>query len=242
MAAASSKLVFVLAAVSACAHSAVVDGVWTAERAQAGWRITLRRPTEIINPVREIILPAFDAASPPVEIRRGAGVFHLTGTLAADRGQGEFRFIEDREFVSALREIGADWWNPDRLYELAVRGVTLEAVRRAPEVAYPIGPRLPSARFAQMDAAAVEYWRSLRESGYLLTPGDLRRLRTYNVAPDLLRQMKISGYDALSVTDMQRLQSHGVTSFDIQLFEARGFRNLSTDDIVRLKNNGIPDK
>jgi hypothetical protein len=229
-----------LAALSA--HAAVIDGVWTAERNGAGWRITLRRPTEIINPAREIVVPGFGSASPPLEIRRDAGVFRLTGTLGAARGQGEFRFTEDRAMVDVLRDIGADWWNPDRLYELAVRGVTIETVRRAPEAAYPLGSRYPAPGSLRPEPGLEEYWRRLSESGYRFTRDDIRRLRPYNVSPGLLRQMKVSGYDALSITEMQTLQSNGVTSYDIQLFEARGFRNLSTDDIVRLKTNGIPDK
>ncbi|MFN0165156.1 MAG: hypothetical protein ACKV22_01895 [Bryobacteraceae bacterium] len=59
------------------------------------------------------------------------------------------------------------------------------------------------------------------------------------MSPDMLRQLKLSGYDVVGVNDMVRLQNHGVTQHDLRMLELQGKRNLTVDDIVKAKVNGI---
>ncbi len=96
----------------------------------------------------------------------------------------------------------------------------------------------PQTQPAPDDPESV-YLRALRQTGFPLFRSDAERLKGHGVSPEMLRQLKLSGYDVVSVSDMVRLQNHGVTQHDLQLLELQGKRNLTVDDIVKAKVNGI---
>jgi len=241
-----------------------------------GSRITMRvRPDELRHSS-----PAF------VEIVRDAGSWSCQGAARNGRLEGHFLFVENLEYVAALRPRMSNWWDSGSVFHLFVQEVPLSFVRGLPAQTVPalravplalryaasiyphamtppspstarppvrwsrntaespqipVGPlNLPAPRsrssVSPQDAVRL---RELKQSGYALFLDDAIRLHNQGVSPELLREMKRSGYDALSVSDMLRLQTHGVTPQDIQTFESRGRTNLTVDEIVRLKVNGV---
>jgi hypothetical protein len=232
-----------------------VPGEWLLDR-QAGaaqYRLTLTRHDTLVDARRVVSitatdLPGFDPASfdrPETPVRfawvREAGTFKFRGTVAAGRASGQFWFQSNAAFETALRDRIASWWDPGLLFDLAVAGTGLQAVAsREPRAQEGLPPRGPQPEDPALDAHwKLRYLRALKESGYALTRDEATRLLDRGVAPDLLRQMKLSGFDALSVSDMLRLQTHGVTQQDVRLFELRRGPNLTVDEIVRLKTNGV---
>jgi len=257
---------FLLAIASSAAS---IEGVWTLRQRphRNDYHLTLRRNI-LVDSERTVavslhqlknlshahlLLPAPVAVQ--FTLARDAGTVSFHGTAVNGAGSGRFAFQPDPAFVSELGGIAVDPWNHDKIYDMAVAGVPLSylrglgAVRNARLYSYDVLRFYSFGRPAHRELFPVTphphtvdpgYWQRVRETGYPLFREDIERLQTYGVSPDLLRQMKISGYDVLPVSDAIKLQTHGVTQFDIQSMEARGHKNLSTDEIVRYKVNGIP--
>ncbi|MBL8232337.1 MAG: hypothetical protein JNL98_27825 [Bryobacterales bacterium] len=173
------------------------------------------------------------AADGPVrfELGREAGVFRFEGRTQDGVIRGTFRFTENAAYAAQWKGVLPNWYEPGVMFEHAVRSTPMPA--SLPLLRPLEWPKLPADREA--------YLRALRESGYPLLKTDLERLRIHNVQPDLLRQMKLSGYDTVNTSDMVKLQTHGVTSSDVLTFQVRGYNNLSADEMVKLKVSGIPD-
>ena len=232
-----------------------VPGEWLLERGRedAHYRLTLTRHDTLVDARRIASIAAtdlkgFDSTSldrPEAPARfewiREAGTFQFRGAVANGRASGQFWFQSNSAFETALRDRVASWWDPGLLFDLAIAGTGLQAVTEK----RPLSPEgLPAIRPRPEDPALDAHWRlrylrALKETGYALTKDEAARLLDRGVQPDMLRQMKLSGFDSLSVSDMMRLQTHGVTPQDVRLFELRRGPNLSVDEIVRLKTNGI---
>ena len=232
-----------------------VPGDWLLERGAGStqYRLILTRHDTLVD-ARRVAgiavtdLHGFDPASldrPGAPVRfewlREAGTFRFRGTVADGRASGQFWFQSSSAFETALRDRIASWWDPGLLFDLAVAGTGLQAVAsRQPRAQEGLPPRGPQPEDPALDAHwKLRYLRALKESGYALTRDEATRLLDRGVQPDLLRQMKLSGFDALSVSDMLRLQTHGVTPQDVRQFELRRGPGLSVDEIVRLKTNGV---
>lgn len=167
------------------------------------------------------------------QLVREAGTFFFEGRSDDGIVRGTFRFVERGAFVAQLKGVVPNWYEPGTIFEYAVQD------RTAPQTTPFIPTVLPQT--APKDQYREMYLRALKESGYPLLRPDLERLRIHNVSPDLLRQMKLSGYDTVSTSDMVKLQTYGITSADVLTFQVRGLNNLSADEMVKLKISGIPD-
>jgi len=242
----------------AAASAANIGGSWTAYPAEDPGSVQIQLRREILIGGRDwIVVKTGDLLQEESSFRlvRGAGTLHFTGALKDRRGQGTFRFERNDSFRDALRLVAPDWWNDERLFAMTLRDVPIDYLKSLHASGYkaksafdillrhPAQPPLLDAtaeNLARLRSFQVpsSYLHRLSESGYLLSSEEAQQLHFHNVSPDLLRQMKLSGRDNLSVSDMLKLQTHGVTSFDIQRLQANGHTNLSADDIVRLKNGG----
>lgn len=149
--------------------------------------------------------------------------------------------------VRRLRELGARRLSSQELAEFAGRlpqGPPAIA-DQAPPGEDRDEPRKPQFRATNpqaqpaLDDQERDYFRVLRQSGFPFFSADVERLKGHGVSPDMLRQLKLSGYDVVGVNDMVRLQNHGVTQHDLRMLELQGKRNLTVDDIVKAKVNGI---
>lgn len=220
-------------------QGAVLTGGWFLEPAvpPGQFRLTLTRNDVIVDARRTIFVAPADlkgfrptdlespGASVRFELLRDAGEFRFEGMAQGGKAEGRFEFRENAAFAASLRGVIRDWWDPGRMFALGLENMPAPAVRSAQE--------------SQAHLRDSSYLEALKRTGYVLFRPDTSRLEAHGVSPDLLRQMKLSGYDSLSVTDMIRLQTHGVTTQDIRSFEARGRTNLTVDDIVKLKVNGV---
>jgi hypothetical protein len=182
---------------------------------------------------------------------REAGFFYFEGKPHDSSIRGTFRFVESAAFANRLKGTISNWYEPGVLFDYAVQNRTItnrpiqdhaaQDRSRIPADASATLPVVPAVEPRFLPGERERYLRALRESGYPLLKPDLDRLRIHNVQPDLLRQMKLSGYDALSTNDMVKLQTHGITSADVLTFQVRGLNNLTADEMVKLKISGIPD-
>jgi hypothetical protein len=233
--------------------AAIVTGNWTMEKALSAdlLRLTVMRADTIVDAQRMVLLTATelqsfaglttDSVGQPIrfELVREAGTIHFDGVSRNGRAEGKFTFTENPAFVTALKGTATNWWDSGGVFELALRGVPIQALTNFGST------NLPSIRLADIGRAYTagstpSYPKALKETGYKLLPADIARLEALRVSPDLLRQMKVSGHDTLNTTDMLRLETHGVTSQDVRYFETRtGKSNLSVDEIVKLKINGV---
>lgn len=165
------------------------------------------------------------------ELERDAGVFRFQGRPQDGVIRGTFRFTENAAYAARWKGVLPNWYEPGVMFEHAVKSTPM------PASLPPLRPVEPS----KLPAGREAYLRALRESGYPLLRTDIERLQIHNVPPDLVRQMKLSGYDTVNTNDLVKLQTHSVTSFDVLTFQVRGYNNLSTDEMVKLKVSGIPD-
>jgi len=235
-----------MAACCLAARAAVITGTWTATPGtQPGsWRFTFTRHDVIMDAVGSAEARTADVQGfghgPAIRWRlvRDAGTITLDGASTTTGGSGTFSFRENPEFLGEARKVVRDWADSGSIFKLALQGTT--TVRLA-ELAARGGTvtswqlRLGVDRALDPAASLI----ALRESGFALSREEALRLRTHGVTPDLLRTLRSTGYENLSVTDLERLGSHGISDFDLRLFEARGHRNLPVDEMVRMKVNGI---
>jgi hypothetical protein len=168
------------------------------------------------------------------ELTRDAGTFYFEGKADQGSVRGSFRFVENAAFASRLKGVVPNWYEPGVMFEYAVQDRDALSPLFVPKVSsIPWPTTFPGNKELHL--------RALKESGYPLLKPDLERLRIHNVQPDLLRQMKLSGYDALNTNDMVKLQSYGITGTDVLTFQVRGFPHLTADEMVKMKISGIPD-
>jgi hypothetical protein len=178
---------------------------------------------------------AFQSGGPQrFQLTRGAGTFYFEGRADQGSVRGAFRFLENPSFAARLKGVVPNWYEPGVMFEFAVQD------RDALSPVF-VPPPPASRQLKPFFGESELYLRALKEPGYPFHKSDLDRLRIHNVQPDLLRQMKLSGYDALNTNDMVKLQSYGVTSADVLTFQVRGFQHLTVDEMVKMKISGIPD-
>jgi len=263
------RIVVAIGLMAATALAARIEGQWQSfpEAYSRSIRIELQREI-IVGAHRSIVVDRSELKQNQgvgFTLERDAGAIHFTGTLGD--GRGSFRFEPSRAFRDRLRPLAPDFWDDEKLLEMTLRSVPLSYVEALGAAGYrgagasdvirlhtwevppersrqPFGPilNLSLENRTRLRALGVstEYLKRLGETGYLLSAEEVERLHGQNVPADLLRQMKLSGYDSLGVSDMLKLQTHGVTSFDIQKMQANGHTHLSVDEIIRLKNDGVP--
>lgn len=201
------RLLVVLILLVATTTSADVRGAWTAIVHDDGSALYLNlsvRPWHQLG--RSIRLSEFAnlpietvraASATPVlfELRREAGTIFFEGTFKLGDGAGHLTFAPNRNFVSAMKEIGlaieprGTRTLEDELFNLALVDVSTEYVRQMRSAGLPVATARDAVR---LRAAGVTraFIADLAAVGYTnLSERDLIRLSASGVNADFIRTM-----------------------------------------------------
>jgi hypothetical protein len=180
---------------------------------------------------------------PPREVRfdlaRDAGTLRFEGRFQSGAGAGNFIFVPSAAYLSAMRSLGYQGIDADKVYTLAALDVGRSFVAELAALGYPGLPidQLVALRIHGADPAFV---RALRAEGYVgLSPEDLVALRTYGARPEFVGDLKRLGYARLDVDDLVRFRIHGVTPEFIREMQGLGYRGVAPDDLVNLRIHGV---
>jgi len=207
----------VAAALLTPAHA--LEGTWTMERDP-------RRPDQVDVELwrgpnhhqgRTLPLDAFPGLDPAAEtparftLPREAGDLAFEGTFRGGKGSGTFTFASRPAFLGELRALGIETGTPGEadLFEMAVSDVS------------------------------VAFVRDMIAEGYRLPLDAYRTLRTFDVTPTFIREMRALGLVHLSQDDLVAFRIHGVTAPFAAQMRRLGYPDLSRDDLLAFRIHGV---
>ena len=172
------------------------------------------------------------------DLAREAGTLSFQGRLRGDRGTGEFRFVEDREFRETMRDLGYGRLDEDQVFAAALLDVGPRHARSMEA----LGLRgldfdeLVSSRIFQVDA---DFLADMEAVGF----GDLDfdqliSFRVFEIDGESVRAARASGVGPLDADDVVAMKVHGITAKAVD--EALGmFPGADFDDVVAMRIHDI---
>lgn len=222
----SALLLLTLIASPSCA--AEIRGVWTAspgDEVSLHFNISRQNDNHFGH---SIALSSFtgltDAqveslSETPVHFRleREAGSFAFEGMFKMREGAGHLVFTPNRRYLDSLSALGV-------------------AVDDLPENSEKLDDRLFT--YALLDLSTA-YIRSMQAEGYRESAKTYLSLRIFRVTPELVRELRVLGYDKVPARDLVKLQIHGAAPDYIRELAAAGYRNLPLEDLIRFRIHGV---
>jgi hypothetical protein len=144
----------------------------------------------------------------PVEfkMRREAGTLSFNGSFQNGRGEGDFTFASDPEYVRKLRSMGVRFGS--------TRGDDHELMNLA------------------LFDVSTAFIRSMRNVGYDETLDKYVAFRIFRVDPEYVREMASLGFDHLSADKLTETRIHGATPDYIRSMRAAG-DDLTLDQYIQ---------
>lgn len=161
------------------------------------------------------------ATQVPVQfhLRNEAGDITFDGTFRNGDGAGQFTFAPNSSYFQQVRGLGIeveprqkDRSEEDELFRFTLQDLTVAYLREMHAI-YP-------------DATLLE----------------LYRLRSVNVTPAWLREMREVGVKIESANDAKRLAGSGVNAAFVREMAEAGYRNLTARQLMRLRSSGVDAK
>jgi hypothetical protein len=228
------------------------------EDRQAGWQL---HPTLSLNQVhfvvrhsngfdnwvsgRDVPLDRFRGfslsmlASPgpaKFEFVADAGRLLCEGRFRMGAGSGNYTFVADPAFVSALQNMGYDAPDDEQLFSMLMMDITREFAREIRDS----GLRASSQDLIalRIHGVTLDYIRAARQAGYQnFTAEDYSQLRIHGVETDFLRELKAAGYD-LHAGDIVQLRIHGVDSHYMRDLKSYGLKPEASD-LAQMRMHGV---
>ena len=245
----------------------VIAGTWSLEKSllPGQVRLTLTRPGVIVGGRQLVYLSAaettgldpaaWESGGAPANwiLARGSGTLRFEGVSEDGKLSGRFRFIENPEFVSTIRGMVYNWWDPPSLLDLALRGVPLafaQALSKAgasgisaSELARRYENSVPEpaadpAREAPADTATVRMPNPRAARVIPLSAGTAARLRSLGLSRAYYDELRASGY-AIFPEDAARLNAQGVSPDLVRQMKLSGHDNFNANEMIRLQNFGV---
>ena len=253
-------------------------GAWTLNSWTVGDSVRLelkRRSTTIlwdqsVDELRGLTRENLHALRAPVRfvLKRDAGLFEFEGTLTLGLGGGEFQFLPEPSFATALASLGYGAAGEDDLFTMALEDISLAYAREAKQagigdlrirdlvsfhehgvelaflrdlgaIAY---PGLSAEDVLRLHDHGVEaaFLRTLKDSGYAeASAGDIVRLHDHGVDPSFIRELAATVLGRAGFDGMIQLHDHGVDPTYVARMESAGFGTLSVEQIVKLHDHGV---
>ncbi|RNI26461.1 M56 family metallopeptidase [Rufibacter latericius] len=204
-------------------------------------------------------------------LTRESGSLQLTGNLSEEVSQGKYFFKEDGSFKSYLTKQGINYAEDnflfhlfladvnkkyidflksnyqevegERLMELAIHGVTLEAYQGYLTLFKKNSDKKPSMEEvinARIHGITQEYVQQLQELGYKDLPlNKMMEAKIHGVTPAFVEGLRKAGFDKLSLDKVIQAKIHGITPAYLSEVKSLGFGDLSLDKSIELKIHDV---
>jgi hypothetical protein len=224
---------------------------WTLELAPQGVQFSIHRSwggnnsyssstSHDFGDFRGLTRARMEAGGPAqFEMLRDAGTLACEGAFRNGGGGGTFVFSPSPDYVSALRGLGYNGIDANRLFELAVHNVSRAYIRELDEIGYHHLPfdELVHLRIHGVTAA---FAATLKKFGYGTFPtGQLVELRIQRVTPEYMQGFRDMGYPRIAVDDLVLLRIHGVTTEFVNELRGMGYGRAGIDDLAQLRIHGV---
>jgi hypothetical protein len=141
---------------------------------------------------------AWSGSNVAFALRRDAGTINFKGSFDNGRGNGDFTFTPNAEFVRAMQARDKSLTSDDVL-KLAIHDVSRSFIQAIEAQGY---PNLDTDDLVKMRIHGVDadYIAAFRKAGYdKLSVEELIKTRIHGATPDFVQEMKAAGFDKLSV-------------------------------------------
>jgi len=145
---------------------------------------------------------------------REAGTLTFDGTFRQGSGAGQFVFAPDAGFVNTLRSL-----------DLSTEGSGKQKNRDLDEQLLQMAIHDVSSSFI----------RGMQAEGYRGSLDDYFSMRIHRVTPELVRELRLLGYDKISSDDLVSSQIHRVTPQYIREMRAAGQPRLSLEELTGMR-------
>jgi len=165
-----------------------------------------------------------------------AGTLECKGRFSFGRGSGDYTFVPNRAFVSALTAMGYDAPDEEQVFSMMMSGIGLEFARAVKDA----GLHATTSDLIRLrnHGVTLEYIADTRAAGYRdLTVADFVELRNHGVSTGYLRDLKSFGFN-LRTAEIVELRNHGVASEFLRDLKLAGY-NLPVSRITELRNHGV---
>jgi|GEM_PF-3067768 len=252
-----------------------LTGEWETEpgRGQLKLRLYSRRGMQIDFTLRRDEVPdKIGDGRTSFSIVRDAGTLFLDGELERSgrdwRGEGEWYFQPDsefvhfmgryglhsddkqkvlslaifdvsREYISGLEDYGHFHLDVDQLISAKVFAVTPELVEEYRKAGY------PDLTFEQLISLRVQGVNPDDEQEYeklgfgKLTADELVSAKVFGVTPELVEEFREAGYPDLTFDQLISMRVQGIGPEDAQEYEELGFGKLTADELVSARVFGV---
>jgi hypothetical protein len=150
-------------------------------------------------------------------LQREAGSFAFEGLFKMREGAGHFVFTPNRPFVEELRGLGV-------------------SMDDSTDQAGQLDERLFS--YAMLDLSGT-YIRAMQAEGYRESAKQYLSMRIFRVTPELVRELRLLGYDRVSAENLVKIQIHGAAPRFIRELAAVGYSHLPLEELVRFRIHGV---
>ena len=183
---------------------------------------------------------------------REAGNIECEGEFSNGKGAGNFTFMPNKNFVSAMKQRGFDFAKPskydsednpeNRLFAAATFNITTA-----------LADDLLSANFNNIEIedlfkAAIfkidgKFMAEMKATGFPnLEMEDLVKARIFKIDADFVRQIVAMGFKADDFEDLVKMSIFKITPEFITETRSEGFANLDIEDLVKMKIFNIDAK
>lgn len=194
-----------------------------------------------------------------------AGTLECSGRFSWMSGSGEYTFVPNPAFVSALRDLGYATPDQDEQFSMLLSGVTLDFARGVKDAH--LGASVEDLVKLRIHGVTLAYIDGVRRAGLAnLTASDVVDLRIHGVSTDFLQDLKDAGYNISAqqavdlrihgvdsdfvrklrnyglrpaAAELTQLRIHGVTPEYLAGMKDAGYGSLSADDLVQLRIHGV---
>jgi hypothetical protein len=194
-----------------------------------------------------------------------AGALECTGRFSWTGGSGDYTFVPNPAFASALRDLGYATPDQDEQFTMLLTGVTLDFARGVKDAR--LGASTAELIRLRTHGVTLAYIDDVRRAGYTnLLASDVIDLRIHGVSADFLQDLKAAGYSLSAqqainlrihgvdsdfvrklqnyglrpaAADLTQLRIHGVTPEYLAGMKDAGYGSLSADDLVQLRIHGV---
>ncbi|KAA3438280.1 M56 family metallopeptidase [Rufibacter hautae] len=205
------------------------------------------------------------------QLTREAGTLKLTGNLTEEVSQGKYVFSQDDDFKNYLSKKGianseenllfhlflADvnkkyvdflksTYNDvdgDRLQELAIHGITLDAFQSYLTLFKNHSAQKPSMEDvigARIHGITQEYVQQLQNLGFKnLSMEKMMEAKIHGVTPAYVGDLRKAGYNDLSIDKIIEAKIHGITPTYLTEVKSMGFGEFTLDKYIQLKIHGV---
>ncbi|HKV38195.1 MAG TPA: hypothetical protein VJX67_03200 [Blastocatellia bacterium] len=201
-------------------------------------------------------------------LSREAGAVTFQGELKNGAGSGQFQFSPNLAFVAAISAFGYVDLPLEKLFSMAVHGVTTAFVGEVKGLGYD-HPEMDQLIAMRIHEVTPKYIRALADLGYQHPPIDeliaariqgvnrkyieglnslgytaipvetLVAMRTGNVDLDFIQRLKELGFDLPSPERLVAMKVQGVDTQFLKDLAGLGYSRISADDMVAMKIHGV---